>query len=271
MIAALQPCSFVDFPGRLAAVVFTQGCNLRCRYCHNPELLPLSRADGVGIADVIRFLDARRGKLSGVVVSGGEPTLHDDLPDLLFATRQRGFAVKLDTNGTRPSVVRRLVDRRLVDFVAVDVKVPPGAASRWLCGAEGQGDRALATLAAVVRARVPHEARTTVVREQHSAAGLITLAEALASVGARSWRLQPVRHARLDARASLLAPPTREVLSRALDAACALGLDASVRGADVPLLSCHAKPMSASSAFKEAIRYDRSGRMSGSSLYRSSA
>ncbi|MBN2370081.1 MAG: anaerobic ribonucleoside-triphosphate reductase activating protein [Vicinamibacteria bacterium] len=247
MIGGFQPCSFIDFPGRLAAVVFTQGCNLRCRYCHNPELLPLSCPGGVNIADVLRFLDSRRDKLTGVVVSGGEPTLHDDLPDLLCSIRQRGFAVKLDTNGTRPSVVRRIVDRRLVDFVAVDVKAPPGASSRWLCGAECQGENALATLEALVHARVAHEARTTVVRERHSVADLTTIAEALVSVGAQSWRLQPVRQVQLDARAHPLAPPANETLARALEAGHKLGLDVSVRGSAMPFLSWHANSRAASS------------------------
>lgn len=230
MISALQACSFIDFPGRLAAVVFTQGCNLRCRYCHNPGLCPLPRGHCAREAETLRFLETRRGRLTGVVVTGGEPTLHDELPALLRAVRALGLAVKLDTNGTRPAVVRDLVARRLVDFVAVDVKLPPGAPSRWLCGADRQPEAALETLGRVCEGGVAHEARTTVLRGPHDVAGLIGIATALRAAGVGVWRLQAVRPAPVLDPSTPLVPPEPEVLSRALAAAAALGLDASVRG-----------------------------------------
>ncbi len=133
MLGGIEPCSFIDFPGRVAAVLFLRGCNLQCRYCHNPQLIPRTGAGGGPDDGTLEFLQKRRGLLGGVVVTGGEPTLQARLPVLLEAVRSMGFAVKLDTNGTRPEVVGRLIAERLLEYAAVDVKIAPGPGSRWLC------------------------------------------------------------------------------------------------------------------------------------------
>lgn len=122
-IAGLDKTSVVDFPGKIAAVVFTPGCNLDCYYCHNRHLLaPGEQPVNHDPQDVLDFLATRVGLLDGVVVSGGEATLQPGLDDFLAAVRGLGFATKLDTNGTRPWMVRDLIDRDLVDFVAMDIK-----------------------------------------------------------------------------------------------------------------------------------------------------
>lgn len=127
-IAAIQKHSLVDFPGVISCVVFTYGCNLRCWYCHNHWLvLPNSKPKVIETAEVLNFLTERIGWLDGVVVSGGEPTLHPDLPHFIRLIKQLGFQVKLDTNGTNPEMVRHLIDAGLVDFVAMDVKALPTA------------------------------------------------------------------------------------------------------------------------------------------------
>lgn len=120
-IAGLQPLSLLDFPGRVAAIVFTQGCPLRCVYCHNPELLPVQG----GATDVRGTLDRigdRRAFLDGVVVTGGEPTIHPDLPEFLAAIKALGLETKLDTNGVHPEMVARILREGLADYVAMDVK-----------------------------------------------------------------------------------------------------------------------------------------------------
>jgi pyruvate formate lyase activating enzyme len=126
MIADLYPCSFINFPGELSAVIFTQGCNLRCRYYHNPGLCTKRGRTRMETTDIIRFLATRKNKLTGVTVTSGEPTLHAALPGLLSTIRAFGFKIKLDTNGMRPKVVGDLVREGLVDYAAVDVKVAPG-------------------------------------------------------------------------------------------------------------------------------------------------
>lgn len=125
LIAGYVPCSLSDYPGCVAAVVFTQGCNWRCPWCHNKSLLPLRPQPGcVDETAVLERLAGRRGKLDGVVVTGGEPSLQPDLAVFLASVRALGFKVKLDTNGSNPSVLGRLLAAGLLDFVALDLKAP---------------------------------------------------------------------------------------------------------------------------------------------------
>jgi pyruvate formate lyase activating enzyme len=116
-IAAMHKCSFVDYPGHLAAVVFAPGCNLKCHYCHNPSLLGESARQAlIEPQAVLAFLARRHGLLDGLVITGGEPTLQAGLGDFCAAVQNLGLRVKLDTNGTRPSVLAELLARRCVDL-----------------------------------------------------------------------------------------------------------------------------------------------------------
>lgn len=124
-IGGLIKFTLIDFPGRPAAVVFTQGCNFRCRYCHNPELVyPHMFTEPVSEEEIYAFLKRRQGTLEGVVVSGGEPTLQEDLPRFLEDLKSMGYATKLDTNGTRPEMLKELLQKNLLDFIAMDLKAP---------------------------------------------------------------------------------------------------------------------------------------------------
>ena len=117
--------TLIDFPGTPSAIVFTQGCNFRCRYCHNPELVyPHLFTESYTEEEFFAFLKRRQGTLEGVVVSGGEPTLHDDLPRFLADIKALGYKTKLDTNGSRPEMLEKLLTQKLVDFVAMDLKAP---------------------------------------------------------------------------------------------------------------------------------------------------
>ncbi len=131
-IAGLVKQSFIDYPDKMASVIFTQGCNFRCGYCHNPSLvLPelFGQNKIIDVDEVLRYLDSRRGWLEGVVVTGGEPTIHGDLPDFLRAIRNLGYCIKLDTNGTNPDMLERLLAEKLLDFMAMDIKSNPDANS----------------------------------------------------------------------------------------------------------------------------------------------
>lgn len=124
-IGGVVACSLGDFPGRISAVVFTQGCNWRCPWCHNPALVyPAQFTPAWDEAGVLARLAASRKKIDGVVVTGGEPTVQPDLADFFGHLRDLGFATKLDTNGSRPRVVRALLEAGLLDFVAMDLKAP---------------------------------------------------------------------------------------------------------------------------------------------------
>lgn len=123
-IAGLESTSLLDFPGCICCVVFTQGCNLDCFYCHNRALIDLGAPAGLSEGEVLAFLQKRAGLLEGVVITGGEPTLQPDLRSFIIDCRALGYKVKLDTNGTRPDVVKSLVNEGLLDYVAIDVKAP---------------------------------------------------------------------------------------------------------------------------------------------------
>jgi len=124
-IGGLTKQSFIDWEGKLTAVIFTKGCNFRCGYCHNPSLvLPelFHSTTDISEADVLLYLKSRIGWLDGVVVTGGEPTIQPDLKNFIQKIKQLGFAVKLDTNGTNPILLQQLIDEKLIDYVAMDIK-----------------------------------------------------------------------------------------------------------------------------------------------------
>jgi pyruvate formate lyase activating enzyme len=158
-IAGLEKNSFVDYPGQMAAVVFTPGCNYDCFYCHNR---PLLRADVplIPIGEVMSFLQKRVGTLEGVVVTGGEPTLQPDLGDFIRDVRRLGYLVKLDTNGSRPETVGKLLAEGLLSYVAMDYKAPFGRYPE-LCGPGADPLEVRETLALLRRANIAFELRTT--------------------------------------------------------------------------------------------------------------
>ena len=124
-IGGFQKFSLIDFPGKISAIVFTQGCNFRCPYCHNPELVdPESFTEIIPEEQIFQFLRNRIGKLDAVSITGGEPTLHNDLPDFIRKIKEMGFLVKLDTNGTNPEMISRIIEEGFVDYLAMDIKAP---------------------------------------------------------------------------------------------------------------------------------------------------
>lgn len=124
-IGGFQRFSLLDYPGQLAAIVFTQGCNFRCPYCHNPQLVnPEKYSTPIPEHEVLAFLETRRGKLGAVTITGGEPTLHRDLIDFLKAVKKMGYLIKLDTNGSNPDVLIMLSQMKLIDYWAMDIKAP---------------------------------------------------------------------------------------------------------------------------------------------------
>lgn len=124
-IGGVQKVSLVDYPGHVAAALFTIGCNMRCGYCHNPELvLPDRYIDSIPEEDILLFLESRVGKLDGVVISGGEPTIHEGLPAFAARIKALGYRIKLDSNGTHPDMIRQMLDEGTLDFMAMDIKGP---------------------------------------------------------------------------------------------------------------------------------------------------
>lgn len=187
-----QPFTLSDFPGRVAAIAFTQGCNFRCPFCHNGELIPGEAAvrSIVSEAYVFQFLEARRGRLEGLVVSGGEPTIHPDLPEFLRRVKAMGLQTKLDTNGSRPEMLADVMAEGLVDYIAMDIKAPFGCYER-LAGRPVSTRDLEASIAAIAVSGIAHEFRTTVVDSLLSDADIEAI-RAVVPRGSRH-RLQPFR------------------------------------------------------------------------------
>ncbi|MDR1456848.1 MAG: anaerobic ribonucleoside-triphosphate reductase activating protein [Puniceicoccales bacterium] len=187
IFGGLQKCTLIDFPGKIAAILFAQGCNFRCPYCHNRELWPLKSESFVPWGTILEFLKARRGKLDGVVISGGEPTLHEDLMEIFDQIHGFGFATKLDTNGSNPDMLQKLFKCGSLDFIAMDLKHLP---NRYVeaCGISILPENILRSVALIKKSSIDHEFRTTVVPDIHRMEEL----EALAPIvrGARRFTLQ---------------------------------------------------------------------------------
>lgn len=164
IVVGLQTFTLTDFPGRVAAVVFTQGCNFRCPFCHNGSLLPMEPDPDTLIPeeDVCSLLEQRRGKLDGVMLSGGEPTLQPDLPEFLRRVRAMGFDTGLETNGSHPEVIAALLSEGLLDFVAMDIKAPSESYDK-LSGVRAPVERIRESIELIAAGGIEHEFRTTVV------------------------------------------------------------------------------------------------------------
>jgi len=163
-IGGLNTFSVSDFPGKVSAVVFTQGCNFKCPFCHNGFLIPRDVPDDLLIPekDVIEFLGRRRNQLNGVVVSGGEPTIHRDISVFLRRIKDMGFAVKLDTNGSKPEVLKEILENSLVDYIAMDIKTPLHK-YKQLTGTVSSSENIQESIDIISKSGIDHEFRTTVV------------------------------------------------------------------------------------------------------------
>ena len=193
-IFGLQKLSLLDFPEKTACTVFLGGCNFRCPFCHNSDLLGNDAPAAFTDEEVLDFLKKRKGILEGtgildgVCITGGEPTLHKDLPAFVEQIRALGFAVKLDTNGYRPDVLRGMVEAGLVDYAAMDIK-NSRAKFAEACGLDKPDVAKIEQSAAfLMEGRIPYEFRTTVVRELHSFADFEAIGRWLD--GARAYYLQ---------------------------------------------------------------------------------
>ena len=163
-IGGFQKFSLIDYPQKVAAVIFTQGCEFRCPFCHNPDLvLPEKFFPPADEKEVFKFLRKRQDQLTGVVVTGGEPTIHRDLPEFLENIKDLGYPVKLDTNGNNPQVLKTLIDKRAVDYIAMDIK------TSFCRYAEATGvavdvDRIRESIALIIDSGLVYHFRTTLVR-----------------------------------------------------------------------------------------------------------
>lgn len=205
IIGGLQKFSLLDYPGHLAAIIFTQGCNFRCHFCYNPMLVrppddlsyvsaPTDLKVGaeakdhrLALSDLFVFLSSRAGKLEGVVITGGEPTIHPDLPDFIRQIRELGFKIKLDTNGTNPEMLEKLIESRLVDYLAMDIKGSPARYSE-VTGVAVDLEKVKKSVKIIMESGLPYEFRTTLVPGLIDKQDLKSMGELIKD--AKKWYLQ---------------------------------------------------------------------------------
>lgn len=174
-IVGIQKLTLLDYPGKVACTVFLNGCNFRCPYCHNAELL----GDGeevMTVAGLLAFLRKRQGILEGVCITGGEPTLHPELPALLGEVRALGYAVKLDTNGYRPEILQAVLHQGLVDYVAMDLKNSPEGYAETVGLAKVELAKIRQSIRLLMDSPVDFELRTTVANPLHSGETVTSMA-----------------------------------------------------------------------------------------------
>ena len=208
IIGGLQKFSLLDYPNYISAIIFTQGCNFRCHFCYNPMLVwpklesgkfkNINSSDNTGEKiekvyprfledDLFDFLRKRQKKLDAVVITGGEPTIHKDLPDFIKKIRKLGFKVKLDTNGTNPEMLKSLIDKKLIDYIAMDIK---GSLENYaiITGMCLNIDNIKKSIKIITQSGLPYEFRTTVVASLVEKKDIKKIGELIK--GAKKWYLQ---------------------------------------------------------------------------------
>lgn len=165
VFGGLQKNSLIDYPGKLSCVLFLSGCNFDCPYCHNPDLAKghLVNHSYLNENSIYEFLEGHKHFLDGVVVSGGEPTLHKDLLFICEKIKQLGYPVKLDTNGSRPEVLKTLIDRGLVDYIAMDIKTDPFEYSPFI-RKDNDPNQIISCIHSIMESSIPYEFRTTCIK-----------------------------------------------------------------------------------------------------------
>lgn len=181
----IKKVSLIDYPQKISCTLFTNGCNLRCPFCHNPELVqkqskPLETIDS---EQFIEFLKTRKRKLDGVVITGGEPLIHTDkLSEVLLQIKKLGFLVKIDTNGTLPTQLKQLITEELVDFVAMDFKTTPSEYDRMKPQIANASKKVLESLRVIKSANIDYEIRTTIVPTLHNQQNISEVAQTLRGI-----------------------------------------------------------------------------------------
>ena len=232
IIHGFQKMTLLDFPGRVACTLFTAACNLRCPFCHNAGLVTsIDSAERIDEEEIFAYLQKRQGILDGVCITGGEPTLQHDLADFIRRVRALGYAVKLDTNGTNPTLLKSLIDEGLVDTVAMDIKNAPAKYPLTVGLTDYDISSIQKSIDILLKGRVDYEFRTTVVSEYHTPADIAAIARWIH--GAPRYFLQPFVDSGnlIGSSDGLLHTPDAATLDKMLSAARAIIPAAVLRGA----------------------------------------
>lgn len=188
-IHGLQKTTLLDYPGHVASTIFFGGCNFRCPFCHNMNLvLNAANEPVISEEELFHHLNSRIGILDGVCITGGEPTLQKDLVPFIEKIKSLGYLVKLDTNGTNPDVIEELISKKLIDYVAMDIKSSPKNYSK-VAGLESfDCDGVKKSISLLINGTIPYEFRTTMVKEYHNIETVTEIGELIH--GAKAYYLQ---------------------------------------------------------------------------------
>ncbi len=196
LIAAVNKFTLLDYPWKLACIIFTAGCNFRCWYCHNSQfVLPdqINKLEGnfIPFEAFMKFLETRKNKLEAVVISWWEPTLHSDLVQKIQEIKDKGFMVKLDTNWTNSKVIKELLDKKLLDFIAMDIKSSFKKMSEIIC-VDVNADEIKKTVSLIINSDIEYEFRSTILPKHHDKKTLLDMAQIIK--WAKKWCLQNFRN-----------------------------------------------------------------------------
>lgn len=187
-IGGLQKVSLIDYPGQISSIIFLQGCNFKCPYCHNSELVDAQLfGPCLDEKEVLEFLKTRIGKIDAVTITGGEPTIQNDLTPFIKRIRKLGFAIKLDTNGSGPEVIRKLLSEKLLDFIAMDIKAPL-AQYENIVQVPLKTASIKESIKIILKAKIEHEFRTTMVQSLLTENDILNMARLI--TGAKRYTLQ---------------------------------------------------------------------------------
>lgn len=166
-ISGFQKLTLLDFPGRISCIIFTQGCNYKCAYCQNSLLIPHSSEELIAEDEIFNYLELRKKVLDGVVISGGEPTIQSGLVEFIRKIKQLGLLVKLDTNGSNPALIKQLLEEKLVDYIAMDIK---NDLSEYeiITKCNVSIDNIKKSIKIISNSVIEHEFRTTIIKNIHT-------------------------------------------------------------------------------------------------------
>ncbi len=196
IIGGIDKLTLIDYPGELAAIIFTQGCNFRCHHCYNPMLVvpnTLGKANNkdhpqsISEGDLFEFLKNRAKKIDAIVISGGEPTIHNDLPSFIKKIKQIGFKIKLDSNGSNSTMINKLINRNLIDYIAMDIKAP---LSKYSCTTNSINNlnEIKKSITILLKGQIPYEFRTTTLPKAHTIDDFHEMGKLIK--GAKLWYIQ---------------------------------------------------------------------------------
>lgn len=230
-IGGLQKTTLIDYPGKVACTVFLAGCNFRCPWCYSSELvLPekIKKQKRISKQDFFKFLKSRKGLLDGVVICGGEPTINKDLFGFMKQIKKLGYLVKLDTNGSNPEILKKLIKQRLIDYVAMDVKTVLGKEYKRATGGRANLNNIRKSINLIKNSGIDYEFRTTIVPGIHSKENIIKMAKQIGPV--KAYFLQGFRAEKtLDPKFKHVKPYPKEYLLEASESVKAFFTTCKVR------------------------------------------